>query len=291
MELKKLGSTQVQVPEIGLGTWQYSGGIEPLRAGLDQGACLIDTAEVYGAEEVVGQAIQGRRQQVFIATKAAPRNFRRRDLIAAAENSLRRLGTDYVDLYQLHWPNYTVPIAETMAAMEELVDAGKVRFIGVSNFDLWDLKRAQAPMRKYKIVSNQMPYSLIERSIEGDMLDYCRQNEITVLAYSPLGNRFAAMRAADRNDVLSQVAKRVGKTEAQVALNWLIAKDHVVALVKASTVAHAIEDCGASGWRLAQSDSDLLETGIPCCRLRRGWARATLGRYRRYWAQLHGRGL
>lgn len=291
MEFKKLGSSQVQVSVIGLGTALYSGGIEALRAGLDHGACLIDTAERYGSEEVVGQAIQGARKDVFLATKAAPRNFRRRDLIAAAENSLRRLSTDYIDLYQLHWANYTVPIEETMSAMEELVDAGKIRFIGVSNFNLWYLKKAQQALRRHKIVSNQVSYSLIERSIELDLLDYCRQNEISILAYSPLGTRFAALKAADHNAVLTQIAQRIGKTEAQIALNWVIAKDQVIALVRASNAAHAIEDCGASGWRLSQSDYELLRAGIPCCRRRGGWARATLGRYRLYLKQLLGQGL
>src|SRR5690348_11498733 len=110
MELKQLGSTTVRIPAIGFGTWRYKGGIEPLRAALDCGASFLDTAETYGTEELVGEAIRGRRPEVFLATKVAPRNFRRTDLFRAAENSLRRLRTDYIDLYQLHWPNVTVPI-------------------------------------------------------------------------------------------------------------------------------------------------------------------------------------
>src|SRR5437588_7645675 len=132
MESKALGSSQLLLPEIGLGTWNYAGGPEPLRVGIDHGAHFIDTAEIYGTEEVVGRAVRGDRARVFLATKVAPRNFRRRNLIAAADASLRRLGTDFIDLYQLHWPNYTVPIEETIGAMESLVDAGKVRFVGVS---------------------------------------------------------------------------------------------------------------------------------------------------------------
>jgi diketogulonate reductase-like aldo/keto reductase len=289
MELKKLGSSQFQLPEIGLGTWKYAGGLEPLRIGIDQGAWLIDTAEIYGTEEVVGKAVQGRRQRVFLATKVAPRNFRRGDLIAAAENSLRRLGTEYIDLYQLHWPNYTVPIEESMGAMEDLVNAGKVRFIGVSNFSVRALANAQAALSRHKIVSNQVCYSLIDRTIEGGLLEYCQRNAITVIAYSPLGTSFPQMKAADTEGVLAQVAQAAGKTEAQIALNWLIAKDNVLAIPKASTTGHAIEDCGASGWRLSPSEYRLLEAKIRC--RRRGWAWSLLKGSKRHAAQLLGRQL
>src|SRR4029077_13845353 len=136
------------------------------RAAIEYGACLIDTAEAYGTEEIVGQAISGRRDRGFLATKVLPRNFKRRDLVAAAERSLRRLGTDYIDLYQLHWPNETVPIAQTMQGMAELVDAGKIRFVGVSNFSVRALQKAQPALPKYPIVANQVQYSLIERTIE-----------------------------------------------------------------------------------------------------------------------------
>jgi diketogulonate reductase-like aldo/keto reductase len=290
MERKTFGFSDVLVSEIGLGTWQYRAGPGPIRAAIDHGATFIDTAEIYGSEPIVAEAIRGRRQAIFLATKTAPRNFRRRDLISAAENSLKRLGTDYIDLYQLHWPNETVPIAETMAAMEELVDAGKIRFIGVSNFDSWDLERAQAASGRHKIASNQVPYSLIERTVESGPLNYCRQHQITVIAYSPLGTTFANMKAADPNGVLTRVAQSAGKTEAQVALNWVISSEQVVTIAKASTEEHVIENCSASGWRLSRAHYDLL-CGIPCRKLHRGWFRATLGRYRRYGNQLLGRQL
>ena len=191
MLLRKLVNSGIGLPEIGFGTWNYRGGVEPLRAAIECGARLIDTAEVYGTEELVGKAIKGRRHQVILATKVLPRNFRRRDLIAAAERSLRRLDTDHIDLYQLHWPNLTIPNEEPMRGMEELVDAGKVRFIGVSNFSVRDLVNAQAAISRQRIVSNQVRYSLAERTIEGGMLEYCQKNGITVIAYSPLasGNR------------------------------------------------------------------------------------------------------
>jgi diketogulonate reductase-like aldo/keto reductase len=290
MERKPFGLSDVLVPEIGFGTYTYRAGSGPIRAAIDHGATFIDTAEIYGTEPVVAEAIRGRRQTIFLATKAAPRNFRRRDLISAAENSLKRLRTDYIDLYQLHWPNETVPIAETMAAMEELVDAGKIRFIGVSNFDLWDLERAQAASGRHKIASNQVPYSVIERTIEAGPLNYCREHQITVIAYSPLGTTFANVKAADQNGVLTRVAQSMGKTEAQVALNWVVSGEQVVTIAKASTKEHAIENCCASGWRLSRAQYDLL-CRIPCRKLERGWFRATLGRYRRYGNQLLGKDL
>src|SRR5207247_6345529 len=163
MICKVLGNTNICLPEVGLGTWNYKGGAEPLRRGIALGACLIDTAESYGTEEIVGEAVKDLRDRVFIATKALPRHFRHTDLLMAADRSLKRLRTDHIDLYQLHWPNYAVPIEETMAAMEALVERGKVRFIGVSNFSVTDLKKAQAALSKYKIASNQVRYNLIDR--------------------------------------------------------------------------------------------------------------------------------
>ncbi len=131
---KQLGNSGVQVPELALGTWQYQGGVPPLRVGIELGACFIDTAESYGTEVVVGQATRGIRDRIFLASKVSPRHFRYQDVIQAAERSLKQLNTDHLDLYQLHWPNYSVPVAETMAAMEKLVEMGNTRVIGVSNF-------------------------------------------------------------------------------------------------------------------------------------------------------------
>jgi diketogulonate reductase-like aldo/keto reductase len=289
MEFKELGTSKLRLPEIGLATWKYAGGIDPLRAGIDHGASLIDTAEAYGTEEIVGEAIRGRRYQVFLATKVLPRNFRRRELIAAADRSLRRLGTDYIDLYQLHWPNYTIPIEEPIRAMEELVEAGKIRFIGVSNFSVRELKNAQAALSRHRIVSNQVRYSLVERTIEAGLLKYCQQNGITVIAYSPLGIGLPQILTRDPAKILSRVANAAGKTEVQVALNWLIAKDNVIAIPKASTVPHVVENCRASGWRLSQGDYDLMTTNIYC--QRRGRIESAARRWAKRVLQLSGREL
>jgi diketogulonate reductase-like aldo/keto reductase len=289
MEFKHFGSSGVLAPEIGLGTWRYSGGIEPLRAGVERGHCFLDTAENYGTEELVGEVLRGQREKVFLATKVSPRNFRRPDLIRAADNSLKRLRTDYIDLYQLHWPNLTVPIEETMAAMEDLVDAGKIRYIGVSKFSVRYLQRAQAALAKYKIASNQVRYSLIDRSIERGLLEYCQRNAITIIAFSPLGLNFTSLKEADPEGVLTQVARISGRTEAQVALNWLIAKDNVVAIPKASTVPHALEDCEASGWRLSPEQYALLARKIRF--ESHGRIYEALRNCRRYVAHSFGRGL
>src|SRR5467141_278048 len=258
----ELANSGVRLPEIGFGTWNYLGGIQPLRAAIECGPRLIDTAESYGTEEIVGEAIKGRRHQVFLATKVLPRNFSRRDLIAAAERSLRRLGTDHIDLYQLHWPNLAIPIEEPMGGMEELVDAGKVRFIGVSNFSVPDLVNAQTALSRHRIVANQVRYNLIERTIEGGLLEYCQKNGITAIAYSPLAMGLANIRAADPEGVLRKAAEATCKSEAQVALNWCIRNENLIAIPKASSVEHVVENMGASGWKLGAEMARLLEDRI-----------------------------
>src|SRR6202022_1844329 len=142
MESRELGNTSVTIPEIGTGVWRYSGGAEPLRRGIELGASLIDTAEVYGAEDVVGEAVKGIRDKVFIATKVSGDHLGHDQVLGAAEASLRRLDTGHIDLYQLHWPSSRVPIGKTMRAMETLVDRKLIRFIGVSNFSLGELREA-----------------------------------------------------------------------------------------------------------------------------------------------------
>ena len=289
MNFKNLGGTDIRLPEIGFGTWRYAAGSAPLRRAIELGATLIDTAEAYGTESIVGEAIQGLRNQVFVVTKASPRNFRRNDLLRAADRSLERLRTSHIDLYQLHWPNYTVPIEETMAAMEELVQSGKVRFIGVSNFSAAEVRKAQAALSRNRIVSVQVRYNLVDRTIERELLRYCQQNRITVIAHSPLAEGLSFIKARDRDGVLSRVAAAMGKSEAQVALNWCISKPNVIAIPKASTVEHVQEDCGASGWQLSPEQLRLLDQGIGYSR--RGRAEAAARRAARRVLQSFGRQL
>ncbi len=263
MELKQLGNTGVMVPEVGLGTWKYRGGVEPLRRGIELGAYLIDTAEIYRTENVVGQAIQGIRERIFVATKVSGDHLRSDAVLRAADASLRLLGTEVIDLYQIHWPNARVPIKETMQAMETLVDRGQVRYIGVSNFSLRELRAAQEVMTKYPIVANQVLYNLNRREIERDLLPYCQEHNITILAYTPLDDgrlaTSARFRRSQSTRVLEQVAADVQKTLAQVALNWCTARPNVIAIPKSDRVERTVENCQASGWRLTPAQVQKLD--------------------------------
>jgi len=258
MEHKQLGDSGVLVPEIGLGVAAYKGGPAPLRKGVSLGAVLIDTAESYRTEDAVGDAIRGIRDEVFIATKVSASHFRYDDVIDAADNSLRRLGTDRIDLYQLHTHSSEIPIEETMRAMDALVEEGKVRFIGVSNFSVAQIREAQAAATN-KIVSNQVRYSLVYRTIEDELLPYCQEHDVTIIAYSPLAIGMEKLRAGLNEGALADVARDVGKTEAQVALNWCTSKTNVIAIPKSDSVERTEENCLASGWRLTSKQIAALE--------------------------------
>jgi diketogulonate reductase-like aldo/keto reductase len=267
MELKELGKSGVMVPEIGIGVWRFTGGVEPLRAGLSRAALLIDTAEIYGTEEVVGQAISGMRDKVFVATKVSGQHLRRDEVLRAAEASLKRLCTDCIDLYQIHWPGHIVPVEETMRAMETLVDRKLVKYIGVSNFSVDELHRARLAMTKYPIVSNQVLYNLSRREIETQLIPYCEANGITIIAYTPLDDgRLARHSQYPRNpegqQALERVASQTGKTMAQVALNWCVWRPSVITIPKSNSAARVAENCGASGWRLTRQQYDLLSSSF-----------------------------
>ena len=267
MEYKELGDTGVMVSEIGLGTWKYRGGPQPLQRGVALGANLIDTAEMYHTEDAVGQAIRGIRGDVFLATKVLASHLAYDDLLRAAENSLRQLEQEVIDLYQIHWPSRNVPITETMRAMEELVDRGLVRHIGVSNFSLAQLQEAQRAMSKNPVVSNQVYYNLSNRRIERDLVPYCVDNKITVIAYTPLADGSLAgssrFSLRGRPKVLEQVAQENDKTQAQVALNWCVSRAPVIAIPKTNGVARTEENCAASGWRLSSDHLRRLEEAFP----------------------------
>ncbi|TDI88535.1 MAG: aldo/keto reductase [Candidatus Dadabacteria bacterium] len=262
MELKELGKTGIMIPEIGLGTWRYKGGAQPLRKGIELGAALIDTAEGYYTEEAVGEAISGIRDKVFIATKVSGRHLGYNDLLQSAEESLYKLGTDYIDLYQIHWPNPTYPIRETMQAMGELVDRGLVRFIGVSNFDIDEMEEAQFFLSHYPIVSNQVRYNLNDRSIEMDLLPYCEEKDITILAYTPLDDGNLAKKPSlinsNKMNILDDISQETGKTMGQVAINWCTSRKKVIAIPKSNSQERTIENCESSGWRLSPEEINRL---------------------------------
>lgn len=288
MILKELGATGERVPELAQGTWGYKGGVDALRQGLDLGCRFIDAAEAYRNETIVGEAIQGVRSEVFLASKVSPLNFRYEAVIKAAELSLARLKTDYLDLYQLHWPNYTIPLSETMAAMEKLVESGKVRFIGVCNFSVDELQRAQQHLSNARIVANQVRYSLLDRSPEQELLPYCEANGISLLAYSPLGTGMSNIVEADKTNVLGRLAGELNKTMAQVALNWCISHPSIIAIYKAQQAEHVRENCAASGWYLTGEQRLLLANGV-IPKLSRGPLERTARRFARRFLQHVGR--
>ncbi len=268
MEFRSLGRTSESIPEIGMGTWGMGGGmqadssrdseaIEALKLGLDLGMIHVDTAEMYGAghsEEVVAKALEDWREPVFVASKVSPSHFAYDDLLRSARKSLDRLERKQMDLYQLHWPNPRIPIAETMRAMEKLVRDGMVRYIGVSNFSVTQMKEAQAILSREEIVSNQVEYNLVDRAIEKEVLPYCQREKVTLIAYSPLGQGRIARGRRGPFKVLDEIAERVGKSRSQVALNWLLQHESVVVIPKASDKSHVIENAAASGWKLGAKE-------------------------------------
>lgn len=269
---RAFGWTAVEVPVIGQGTWHIEGsreaerrGIEALRAGLDLGMTHIDTAEMYGsgrAEELVAEAIAGRREEVFLVSKVLPSNASYQGTIAACERSLDRLKTNWLDLYLLHWPGRH-PITETMRAMEELVAAGKVRFVGVSNFDVAEVREAQGALGRERLACNQVLYHLRERAIERKLIPYCKSQQVAVVAYSPFGqDRFPSPGSAGGR-ILAGIGKRHNRTARQVALNFLTRDADVFAIPKAASAAHVRENGDAAGWELSARDMAEIDRAFP----------------------------
>jgi aryl-alcohol dehydrogenase-like predicted oxidoreductase len=275
VEYRPLGKSGVQVSALGLGTWGIGGFYRPdrskddeaikvIRLALESGMNLIDTAEMYGAghaEELVGLAVSAQRDKAFIATKVSPEHFDYDGVIAACRNSLARLHTDYIDLYQLHWPNPAIPLRETMKAMERLAEDGLIRHIGVSNFSVQELEEARSCLSRWDVVSNQVEYSLLSRAIERELLPHCQKEGILVIAYSPLAR--GALLKGRALEVLRAIGAHYGKTPAQVALNWLLCKRGVVAIPKALDAHHLLENLGAVGWRLKPEHISQLERAFP----------------------------
>jgi aryl-alcohol dehydrogenase-like predicted oxidoreductase len=301
MEFKELGKSGIKVSAIGLGTWQWGarewgwgrqyGRAEVLAAfqkALELGINFIDTAEIYGrgkSEQLIGEAIRGHRDEVVIATKVWPWNLTSSRLMRAADRSARRLGVDVIDLYQIHWPNPIFPIRNAMKNMSRLVQHGKVRALGVSNFNPKQTKAAQEAMSPLELASNQVKYNLIDREIEAELLPYAQSSNVTIIAYSPLAGslltgtytpqrnptslvqaanpRFSSRNMNRMNPLqrtLSSTASAHGKTPAQVTLNWLISKPNVVAIPGAKKPEHVAGSAGATGWRLTESETRELES-------------------------------
>jgi len=300
MEYQELGKSGIKVSVIGLGTWQWGSrewgwnqfyAEKDVRAafqkGLELGINFVDTAEIYGrgrSEEILGRTIHGFRDQVVIATKVWPWNLSYGKVLRSADRSLGRLGADVIDLYQVHWPNRLVPIRSTMKAMKKLVETGKVRCIGISNFNVKQMKIAQEALEPIELTSNQVKYNLLDRGIEQELLPAALASKVTIIAYSPLAKGLLAgkytldsgptsfvqrasprfsqrnlAKFAETHKLLKEIGDAHEKTPAQVALNWLIRKQ-VVAIPGAKRPVDVEDNAGATGWQLTQTEITAMET-------------------------------
>lgn len=268
LKFKNLGNTNTKIPSIGLGTGTGFKDIGKkrdqeliyiLQKALDLGINFIDTAEVYfdgHAEKLIGKAFKKNRKKIFIATKFSPEHCSYREVLKAVEGSLKRLQIDYIDLYQIHWPNPIVHIEETLKALEKLVKMGKVKHIGVSNFSLRQLKNTQKAS-KLPIVSLQAEYNLLERSIEYDLLPYCEEKKITIIAYTPL-NSGSILKKEKNSKIFSNLSKKYNKTASQIILNFLISHPVVVAIPATTNIFHLEENAKSSEFVLEKKDIQLL---------------------------------
>lgn len=252
-----------QLPVLGLGTWHMGerpgnrqDEIDAIRSAVDHGMNLIDTAEMYGdgaAEELIGEALGGRRTDAFIVSKVLPHHATRRGTVAACEDSLRRLATDYVDMYLLHWPG-AVPLEETLEAFDALQRAGKIRYWGVSNFDTADMEALRALRGGDAVATDQVLYNLTRRGIEFDLLPWCRQRALPIMAYSPLEQGRLLGHPA-----LLRLAAEHAATPAQIALRWVLRNDATIALPKAGTPDHVGQLRGALDIPLSPQDMAVLD--------------------------------
>jgi diketogulonate reductase-like aldo/keto reductase len=265
---RQFGKGGPQVPVIGQGTWYIDrgdrkGAVAALRHGIELGMIHIDTAEMYGdAELVVAEAIAGRRDDVFLVSKVLPSNASRRGTITACERSLARLKTDRLDCYLLHWRG-SYPLAETVAAFEQLVSAGKIRSWGVSNFDVDDLDEILEVAGEGKIACNQVLYHLQERAIEHAVIPWCERHGTEVVAYSPFGHHDFPSAKSKAGEVLQTIAEAHGASPRQVALAFLTRASSVVAIPKASTAEHAADNAAAGELLLTSDEIAALDKAFP----------------------------
>ncbi len=270
MQRRLFGPTGRQVAAIGMGTWYFEQAdrrtaISALRRGLDLGMNHIDTAEMYGsgvAEELIGEAIAGRRDEVFVVSKVLPHNASRTGTRIACERSLARLRTDRLDCYLLHWRG-PHPLAETIAAFEELREEGKILSWGVSNFDVHDLDEVLAIAGEGRLACNQVLYHLLERTIESSVIPWCEQHSVAVVAYSPFGHsRFPGPHTAGGR-LLTEIAAAHNATRRQVALAFLARRPSVFAIPKAANLDHVEENAGAGDLRLSDPELARIDAAFP----------------------------
>lgn len=256
------------VPALGQGTWRmgenkeaHPDEVAALRLGIDLGMTLIDTAEMYGeggAEKVVADAIAGQRERVFIVTKVYPHNASRSELPKACERTLKRLRIDVIDLYLLHWRE-TVPLAETVEAFEKLRSNGKIQRWGVSNFDVKDMKELFAIDKGPNCATNQLLYNLESRGIEFDLLPWCRERNVPIMAYAPVGHG----RGLLDNETLKKIARRDDATPAKIALAWVLHQQASIAIPKATKQKHVEENARSVEINLTRQDFEDLDRAFP----------------------------
>jgi diketogulonate reductase-like aldo/keto reductase len=270
LETRPWGFTDLPVPKLGQGTWKMEGDaraatVAALRAGLDAGLRHVDTAELYGhgqVEEMVGEALAGRRDEVFLVSKVQPSNASREGTLRACEKSLRRLRTDRLDCYLLHWPG-SHPLQDTVASFEELVKAGKIRSWGLSNFDVEDLEEALRVAGPRRIACNQVLYHLKARDVEAEVLPWCIHHEVALVGYSPFGSgRFPSPSTAG-GKVLGAVARAHNASAYQVALAFLTRDPHVFSIPKAADVAHVQSNAAAAALVLTAEEVERLSEAFP----------------------------
>ncbi|PIR08629.1 aldo/keto reductase [Candidatus Gottesmanbacteria bacterium CG11_big_fil_rev_8_21_14_0_20_37_11] len=273
---KKYLKNGFSIPLLGFGTWLMCGDkvrnmknddridIKSIQTAIDNGVTHIDTSEYYAqghVEKIIGEAIKNyNRKRLFITSKAIPINLGYKNLIKSAHSSLKRLNTDYFDLYLIHSPNLFIPIKETMKAMDHLINNGFTRSIGVCNFTVSRLETAQNYAQN-KIVVNQVNYNLIIREIERkNILGYCQNNDIMIIAWAPLQK---GILAKNNSSVMKKICKKYEKTPAQIALNWLISQKNVVTISKMRNKKNLIENLGTLGWKMENSDIEYLRSNFP----------------------------
>jgi len=272
MSKRKFGWTGVEVPIIGQGTWMIDGdpetesrAIHTLRLGLDLGMSHIDTAEMYGeghVEELVGKAIAGRRDEIFLVSKVLPANASYDGTLKACERSLKRLKTDWLDLYLLHWRG-SYPLSETMRAMEKLVAEGLVKYIGVSNFDVEDLMEAEQVLQTEQIACNQVLYNLRDRGIEPRLLPYCSKKRIAVVGYAPFGHGNFPSPSSREGKLLIEIGRRHNRTPKQVALNYLTRHPSTFTIPKTTRSERVKENSGGVGWQLTEDEANEIDLAFP----------------------------
>lgn len=267
MIYKYLGNTEIRIPALiqgitGTGSHKdynpayVSNRLNVIQHGIDLGMTFLDTAEIYGgglSEEIIGQAVKGKREKVVIASKCYPQKNARKNIVSSLEGSLKRLQTDYIDLYQIHWPNPFVSLMDIMETLSNLVDQGKIRHIGLSNYSLPEFVEAQNMLSSKTVVSNQIEYNLLNRTIEDDFLKYSKTNNITLITYSPL-NQGRLFQGKKQKSLLHTLSQKYNKTISQIVLRWIVSHDTVVTSTRTRNLEHLKENASAMDFDLEKKD-------------------------------------